>query len=233
MTVACIAAVYLGATVQSSIGIGLGMISAPVLAVADPAFIPVAIILAVIPLTFTIAWADRAHVVGRDIGFALLGRLPGVFLGALVVAALSDQVLAVMVAVSVLFAVVVSLTGRRFHPSPGSLVVAGLASGFTGTATGVGGPPMALAYQHTDPARMRSTLSAFFAIGALMSLAALTVAGQVGVLQLQLTAMILPPVGLGLVTARLVRHRLDASIVRPAVLGVCTLTSFALLLETV
>ena len=232
MTIACIGAVYLGATVQASIGIGLGMISAPVLAIADPDFVPVAIMLAVIPLTVTIAWADRHHVVRRDVGFALLGRLPGVVLGALVVAALSDRVLAVLVAASVLFAVVVSFSGHKFQPSDGSLVVAGLASGFAGTTTGVGGPPMALAYQHSDPARMRSTLSVFFAIGAVMSLAALALAGQVGTRQVELTALILPSVGTGVFTARRIKHRLNADIVRPAVLVLCTITSIALLVET-
>ena len=41
-----------------------------------------------------------------------------------------------------------------------ALVVAGLASGFAGTTTGVGGPPMALTYQNSDPATMRATISA-------------------------------------------------------------------------
>ena len=35
----CVVAMYVGATVQSGIGIGMGMITAPVLAIADPAFI--------------------------------------------------------------------------------------------------------------------------------------------------------------------------------------------------
>ncbi|MGB0114849.1 MAG: hypothetical protein WBP59_16645, partial [Ilumatobacteraceae bacterium] len=72
--IACLVAVYIGATVQASIGIGLGMIASPMLAFADSDFIPAAIIMAVLPLTFTIAWADRAHIERRDVGFALLGR---------------------------------------------------------------------------------------------------------------------------------------------------------------
>lgn len=232
MTIACIGAVFIGATVQASVGIGLGMISSPVLAFADPDFIPVAIMLAVIPMTLAIAWADREHVVRRDVGFALLGRFPGSVLGAFVVAAMSDRVLAFLVAASVLFAVAVSFSGKKFHPSDGSLIVAGLFSGFSGTATGVGGPPMALAYQHSDPARMRSTLSVFFGIGAVMSLILLALAGQVGARQLQLTLLILPSVAVGVLTSRRIKHRLNVDIVRPAVLVLCTFTSIALLVET-
>lgn len=232
VALACMLAVYIGSTVQASIGIGLGMIASPMLAFADPDFIPATIMLAVLPLTFTIAWADRSHIARRDVGFALVGRVPGVIIGALVVAALSDQVLAVMVACSVLLAVVASLTGRIFEPTDASLAIAGLASGFAGTTTGVGGPPMALTYQNSDPATMRSTISAFFAIGSLLSLAALTLAGEVGTRQLQLTGLLLPSVALGVVTARLLKNRLNPAIVRPTVLVVCTITAAALLIET-
>lgn len=232
MAFACVGVVYVGATVQASIGIGLGMIASPVLALADPAFIPAAIMLAVLPLTFAIAWVDRQHVEKRDVGLALIGRVPGTIAGALLVAALSDQVLAVMVAASVLLAVVASITGRLFQPTDRALMTAGLASGFAGTTTGVGGPPMALTYQNSDPATMRATISAFFSIGSLLSVGALALAGEIGARQLQLTALILPGVGLGVVTARRVKHRLQPDVIRPAVLVICTITALALVVET-
>ena len=232
MAIACVLVVYVGAVVQASIGIGLGMIASPVLLLADPDFIPAALILAVLPLTFTIAWIDRTHIEPREVGFAVAGRVPGTIAGALVVASLSDRVLAVLVAGSVLLAVVASITGRLFRPTDRSLVVAGMASGFAATTTGVGGPPMALTYQNSDPATMRATISAFFSIGTLMSLAALWLAGEVGVRQLQLAALILPAVVLGIVTARRVKHLLRPEVVRPAVLVICTVTAVALVVET-
>ena len=232
MAIACILVVYVGAVVQASIGIGLGMIASPVLLLADPDFIPAALILAVLPLTFTIAWIDRTHIEPREVGFAVAGRIPGTIAGAMVVASLSDRVLAVLVAGSVLLAVVASITGRLFQPTDRSLVVAGMASGFAATTTSVGGPPMALTYQNSDPATMRATISAFFSIGTVMSLAALWLAGEVGVRQLQLAALIMPGVVLGIVSARRVKHLLRPEVVRPAVLVICTLASVALLVET-
>lgn len=232
MAIACVAVVYVGAVVQASIGIGLGMIASPVLLLADSDFIPAAIMLAVLPLTFTIAWVDRRHVEPREVGFALAGRVPGTIAGALVIASLSDRVLALFVAGSVLLAVVASLTGRLFEPTSRALVVAGLASGFAATTTGVGGPPMALTYQNSDPATMRATISAFFSIGSLLSIGALALAGEVGVRQFQLTLLILPGVGLGIVTARAVKHLLRPEVVRPGVLVICTSAAFALLVET-
>jgi uncharacterized membrane protein YfcA len=232
MALACITIVFIGATVQASIGIGLGMIASPLLLLADPDFIPAAIMLAVLPLTLTIAWVDRQHVAPRDVGFAVLGRVPGTIAGALVVASMSDVVLAVLVAGSVLLAVVASLTGRLFRPTDRALVVAGLASGFAGTTTGVGGPPMALTYQNSDAATMRATISAFFSIGSVMSIVALWLAGEIGTRQLELTALILPGVALGVITARRVKHLLRPEVVRPAVLVICSTAAIALLVET-
>jgi uncharacterized membrane protein YfcA len=232
VAVACIVAVYVGSTVQASVGVGLGMIAAPVLALADPDFIPAAIVISVVPLTASIAWADRHHIEVRGFALAVGGRVPGVVVGALVAAALSDDVLALLVSGSVLLAVGVSVTTKRFSPNDPALVGAGMASGFTGTTTGVGGPPMALVYQHSDPATMRSTVSAFFAVGAAMSVTALSIAGEVGRRQLELAAMLLPSVILGLITAFLVRDRLNPTVVRPAVLTICTVTSLALLIRT-
>lgn len=230
--VVCVLIVYVGAAVQGSLGIGLGMISSAVLALVDTAFVPVAIVLLVIPLSGAVAWADRSHVDRRGLGLTLAGRLPGVVAGALVAASLSDRLLALLVAGTVLVSVGASLSTGRFRPRDGALAVAGLASGFMGTATGVGGPPIALVYQHSDPATMRSTISAFFSIGAVMSALALAVAGEVGTRQLELTALLLPSVFLGVVTARLVRHRLRATLVRPAVLVLCAVSAIALLVET-
>ena len=91
---------------------------------------------------------------------------------------------------------------------------------------------MALTYQNSDPATMRATISAFFSIGTLMSLGALWLAGEVGVRQLQLAALILPPVVLGIISARQVKHLLRPEVVRPAVLVICTVTAIALVVET-
>jgi len=229
----CVLVIYLGATVQSSIGIGMGMIAAPLLALVDSSFVPTVLVIAVLPLSALVAWADRHHIEPRGVGVALIGRVPGAVIGALVAAALSTNVLGVLVAASVLLAVAASVSGRHFEPTEGHLAVAGLASGFTGTTTGVGGPPMALTYQHADPVVMRASLSAFFAVGALMSLIALAATGQVTVRQLQLSTMLLPGVLLGVWTARRLNDRLDPRVVRPAVLAICTISSLALLARVI
>ena len=91
ITAACLLAVFVGATVQATIGMGTGMVAAPILAFADPDFIPAAILISILPLTFAVAWGDRAHIDRRGVGVALIGRVPGLIVGAYVAASLSDD----------------------------------------------------------------------------------------------------------------------------------------------
>jgi len=232
VAIACALVVYVGTTVQASLGIGLGMLSSPVLALADTDFIPVAIIISVIPLSSTVAWSERKHVDRRGAALLLIGRIPGVVIAVLLVASFSDTALGLLVSGSVIAAVVVSAVGRKFVAGPATLLVAGGASGFMATTTGVGGPPVALTYQHDTPETMRSTISIFFAVGALMSLVGLVLAGEVSRRSLELTAVLIPSVVLGIVTAARVKHRLNADLVRPAILALCLLSATALLIRT-
>ncbi|WP_420450823.1 TSUP family transporter [Ilumatobacter sp.] len=229
---ACVAVVYVGAVMQATTGVGVGILSSPVLLLVDPDFIPGAVVLAVLPLSFTVAWADRAHVDRPGVVAALVGRVPGLVAGALVIAVISDTALSLMVSATVLIGVVASLTARRFAPSTGALVAAGFASGFTGTAVGVGGPPIALTYQHSDPVTMRATISTFFCVGSVLSAIALAVAGELALRQIELAALLLPTVVAGLATARRHKARLVGSGVRPAVLALSAFSALALLVRT-
>ena len=74
----------------------------------------------------------------------------------------------------ILAAVALSLARWRVRPTRRSLLVAGTLSGLMGTVTTIGAPPMGIVYQHAPGARTRGTLNAFFALGALVSLGALT-----------------------------------------------------------
>ncbi len=199
---ACVLVVYVGAVMQAATGVGVGILSSPVLLLVDPDFIPAAVVVAVLPLTFSVAIADRSHIDRHGVTAALIGRVPGLVLGAIVVAAVSDTVLALLVSVTVLLGVAVSLTTKRFTPTTPALVIAGFGSGFTGTAVGVGGPPIALTYQHSDPVTMRATISFFFSVGSVLTAIALVVAGELGRRQLALAALLLPSIVLGLATAR-------------------------------
>ena len=83
-----------------------------------------------------------------------------------------------------LYSVLLSASGLQLLPTPRSLIGAGTLSGFMGTTSSIGGPPMALLYQGTEGIRLRGTLAVFFTIGVLISLVALTAVGRFGLREL-------------------------------------------------
>ncbi len=105
--------------------------------------------------------------------------MPGTVAGALVVATLPERELALMLAGVVLFGVVLTSVGWAPRPVPSTLLMAGATSGLMGTATSIGGPPMALVWQGKQGACYRGTISGFFLIGSLMSVLALAVTGSI------------------------------------------------------
>ena len=173
-------------------------------------------------------WVAVACLAVVTIGSTLQGVIG---LGAWAAATTGHGFLALMVAISVLIAVIGSVTGLTFATTDRNLVLAGAASGFTGTAAGVGGPPMGLTYQHAEPATLRATLSAFFAVGAMVSLLGLAIAGEVDRHRLGLALIVLPGVPLGLALSKPLIGRLPAERIRPLVLAVCAASALALVVD--
>lgn len=222
----------LGAAVQATIGLGMAVLAAPILALIDPEFLPVTTIVMVLPLSIGVARRERQHIEWRDAGIALCGRLPGVVLGSLLLASTGSGVVRLLVGISVLLAVVTSVTSFRVTTSTRNLIVAGLASGFSGTTAGIGGPPIAIAYQHEKPSTTRATLAAFFGLGSIISFAGLAAVGEVHQRHLALCALLLPGVLIGLALSKPVISRFPEHRVRSALLATCSFSAVLLLIET-
>ena len=162
--------VLLGAALQGAVGFGLGMLAAPVISIIAPQLLPGFVILLAVVLTASAALIERTSIDVRGAGWALVGRIPGSVGGTLLVAWLSDDALTIFVVVTVLLGVGISLRGWAPAATPSNVAIAGVVSGAMGTATGIGGPPMALVWQGSEPATYRATMSAYFLIGTLISL---------------------------------------------------------------
>ncbi|MBJ7361612.1 MAG: sulfite exporter TauE/SafE family protein [Ilumatobacteraceae bacterium] len=236
MVVVCTLLALIGSSVQGSLGFGLGMLTSPIFAMIDQSFVPVAMMLAVMPLTFGVALRDRHYIDTSGFKWALLGRFPGVFIGIVALRAMNKDALSYAVASSVAIAVIISvITARRgqvIKTSPITLSSAGLASGFMGTVTSIGGPPMALVYQDGEPRTIRATLAAFFSIGVVITVVGFLLSGEIGRHELALTLVILPGVLGGLPVSSLLGDRLPAHIMRPLILVICAMSASLLFLQT-
>ncbi len=212
----------LGAAVQGSVGFGLALVAAPLLILIEPRLVPGPLIAAALVLIGLMSHRERRAVDLDGFHWALLGRLVGVPCGALALVSLPHRETSLLFAALVLAAVAMSATGRRFAPRQGTLLGAGLLSGFMGTFSAIGGPPLALVYQDAPGARVRGTLAAHFLVGALLSLGGLAFVGRFGWGELRLAAVLVPGVVVGFVLSLPLARRLDRGETRRAVLAVST-----------
>ena len=189
--------VFAGGLAQGTIGMGVGILVAPVLSIVEPSAVPATIIFLALPLTVIMSIRERAHIDLRGFSFMFLGRVPGTVAGILLLMALSGNAITVMSGTVILVAVLLSTIHTAPHPTAALTFTGGAASGMMGTAAGVGGPPLALVYQGQDPAVVRSTLALSYLAGTAVSLAGLGLAGEVAWWKAELAAILLTPMLIG------------------------------------
>lgn len=226
-------AVIIGAVIQGSMGFGLGLVAAPVLVMIDARLVPGVILGIGVPLTYLIAWRERRSLDLRRVSWAVAGRIPGTVAGSAAVLVLSQRSLAAMFAFALLAAVGLSIAGISLEPSRQAMLGAGLGSGFMGTSTSVGGPPIALLLQHEQGPELRASIAAFMAFGSTFSLVALIAIGKFGRSELVTTAALVPTVLVGFWLSRWTNRYLDRGHTRLAVLTFATLSALSILFRQV
>lgn len=214
-----------GAAIQGSVGFGANLVAAPVLAVVEPAAMPATLTLLVLPLAVAMTRREVHGVDWPAVGWLMAGRLPGTVVGSLVVAAVAAETLSVLAGVAVLVAVATSVLTASVPVNRGTTLATGVASGAMGTATSIGGPPLALLYQHHEGPVLRSTLAATFSLGTVLSFAALAVAGAVSPWHVALALSLLPGTLCGIAVSSRLARRVDGAWLRPAVLSFATLAA--------
>ena len=224
-------ATLVGATIQGAIGFGMNLVTVPVLALVLPDALPVAVIVLGLGIAITMLRHEHHALDRAGIGWILVGRVPGTVAGALVVAAVTTEVLQGIVGIVVLLLVAASLLVPPVPVTRGTQVTAGAVSGVTGTAAGIGGPPLALLYQHHPGPTIRSTLAAAFLFGTILSLVTLAVVGEVGVDELVLGIALTPVALLGSVVGRRFHDQLDRGWLRPAVLLFAAIAAATVLVD--
>ncbi len=225
-------AVFIGSTLQASTGIGLGMVAAPVLLMIDPALVPGPLLFLALLVSILIARREWRALDKKGLLAALGGRVPGSVLAGLTMSLLPALLYDAVFGCMVLFAVALSLMGLKLLPTKRNLVTAGFASGYMGTLTSIGAPPMAIAYQHGDPPAVRSTLAAFFVAGAAVSIAILAWFGHFGPQQVLASIVFVPPLILGYWISGYVVKRVNKSRARYAVLLLSGISGLILVIRS-
>lgn len=226
-------AVLAGAFVQGSTGIGLGMIAGPILLIINPFLVPGPLLVLAFVLASLVSAREWRSIDRKGLAIALAGRLPGSLLAGLTMSLIPLPAYELLFGLLVLGGVLFSLTGWRVLPTMRNLFTAGLASGYMGTLTSIGAPPMALAYQHGTPATIRSTMSAFFVVGSAFSIAVLTSFGRFAATQVLASLIFIPPLVAGFWVSHFVVPRMSAKLIRYSVLGLSGASSVVLITKVV
>lgn len=222
-------ALLVGALVQGTVGLGLGLVAAPVAGLVAPGLVPEVMLWLAMTLALQTLVTEHHGTDWHGFSWALPPRVLGTVVGVWVVAVAPDRVIGIGVGVMVLVSVLLTVHTVTFPVNRATLPVAGFVSGITGTATSIGGPPLAILYQHHRPTVLRPTLAAYFAIGAALSLVGLGIAGELRA-DVALLALLLSPVlAVGIALSLPVRRRVPQGVVRASVLVLCAGSALVLL----
>jgi uncharacterized membrane protein YfcA len=222
-----------GAALQGAVGYGMAMVATPILILIEPRLIPGPFILSSELLSILIVRREWRSIDLDGIKWAIAGRIPGTIAAGLILAVIAKNTMVLIFGFIVLFAVGLSVIGIRFSPRRNILVSAGVLSGIMGTIASIGGPPMALVYQHEDGEKIRPTLSGFFIFGSLFAVATLIVVGQFGRHELWLTMTLLPGIAIGYLVSSRLLPLLTGKYTREAVLTLATISALVVIVRQV
>lgn len=181
-------------------GFGSSLVAAPLLAlVADVQTSVVAVTLVSLVLTGWATVRERAHVDVRYASGVTAAGFLGLPIGLVVLAHASSGTLSVLMAVTVVAALVVVAASIRLPRGWATVGSTGLLSGVLLTSTGMNGPPLVLgmASTHPDPRTFRGTLQAVLFTQDAVALIGFVVIGHVHseVLAVAAVGAVLSPVG--------------------------------------
>jgi uncharacterized membrane protein YfcA len=210
---------FVAAFIQGVTGLGFALIVAPAIGIIDPRLLPALPLILMIPLNLFVVSREWRAVDTAGASVIMIGRLAGTAGGVWLLSAISTPSLGLLVGISTVLAASASLFVPSFEPNIRALLAAGAITGVIETATGIGGPPMALVYQHKSAEVLRSTIATCFLLGELVSLAVLLALGRIDEQQIRTAFLLLPALIAGMLLSSALHQRVRGPMVRALVLA--------------
>ncbi len=217
---------FAAAVVQGTIGFGYAVLAVPLLSLLDTRLAPVPQILTALPMTVWAACREWSRVDWKGALWIVVGRIPGVAVGALLLSIATPRLLDLLIGSFVLLAVLLLRSEVRVRRSPMVDFSAGLVGTITGYVSGIGGPPIALLFRDADGPTIRATLGVIFSFGVLLAIGGRAVMQQITLLDASFALVLLGPMLAGMLLSRRLHALVKGPILRRAVL---TTSAFAAL----
>ena len=225
-------AVAIAAFVQGAIGVGFALIVAPIAAVLRPELLPGSILILMLPLNAFVAWRERHHIDVPSLSWITAGRFAGTFAGVWVLLAVTTATLNLVIGAVTILAAVITKLSPHFTPNRTAYVGAGLITGVTETATGIGGPPLAIVFQHHPAPALRANIALCFLLGEIFSIVVLVAKDKLGTAQLADAAILALPLFAGLLVSSLAHERINAGRLRDALLLFAVVSGVVLIVQS-
>ena len=221
----------MGAALQGSAGYGMALLVSPILLLIDPTLIPGPLISAAFLLTILMLIREKQSIDFKGLKWASIGMISGVVVGTILLYRISSDLVAIIFGISILFAVLISVSGFKFQPKPWAVLIAATIAGFMGIITTTAGPPLAIVYQESEGGRLRSMLGGVFIIGSIASFISLATIGRFGVAEFLHSLILFPGIIIGfLISTKVIRH-FDNTLIRPLVLGISAVSGIVIIIR--
>jgi uncharacterized membrane protein YfcA len=216
---------------QTVTGFGFSLLAVPSLGlVIDPKeAVAVATMLLVVNSAL-LAWGERHYIDRRAVRLLLLGALPGLPVGLVLLAAMPVVALRFALASAILAAVAILASGVQLSSSRASVELsAGFAAGVLTTSLSANGPPTALVLQARGlaPHAFRPTTSAVLGLTSAVGVALFGFAGRLTDEVLGVTVVAIPAMILGWSIGLRVRRYVAPVAFRRLILGLLVLAALA------
>jgi uncharacterized membrane protein YfcA len=231
--VAAFVVVACGGILQGAVGFGSNLVAAPFLLLIDESFVPAPVVVGSLVLNTMMIRREGRAAYDESIKGAMVAQIPGAIAAGVVLARLPSRALSLLFAAIVVLAVLLSIAGWHLRPTRRTLIGAGVASGFMGTFSGIGAPPLALVYQRAPGPTLRATLCRFFLVGGFVSLAVLAVAGAIDGDTARACLITAPASAVGFALSSGPARWLDRRSVRPYILALSTAAAVAVIVREV
>lgn len=214
---------------QTIVGFGFSLLAVPLLGlVIDPKDAVAVSLVGLLVNSAGLAWNERRHIDWPAARWLLIGAVPGLPVGLLILEAISTDGLRIVLAIAVGAAVAVLASG--FTIRSGSRAVEGGAGFLTGaltTSLNTNGPPTVLALQARglEPHRFRPTTSAVLGLTSLVGAGLFAAAGRFTTDVISAAAVAIPALGVGWFGGAAVRRRVPAQLFRRVVLGLLVVSA--------
>ena len=212
-------AVVVGSVAQSTVGIGFGIVTVPVLAIFAPDLLPAIPLILVTVLSVAMTLRERTSMDLVGLPPLVVGRVLGTAAAVGLLILMTGPALEILFGVVILSVVLMSAMRPAIQPTTTAKFAGGAASGLFATTAAIGGPPIAVLYQGRPGPEVRSTMGVIFAFGSVLSLIALIPAGRLRWEHFLLAILLLVPAAVGFAISTPLARFLEGRWFRPSLLA--------------